>query len=175
MKRRLQTLVGDATILSSFPNSRQSITANSNPRAFQRNYASFSRESIASVKKPSDTPRRRSTEAPLTGWKKRQEWLDSRGTRPANKPPKTEVDQSFVVRKHLQYLQDPLKLAGFVRSSLREDGDINTTLEVVRAASKSIQCTVSWNHLIEWYLHQQKMNAAIRIYNEVCHMCIGPS
>jgi pentatricopeptide repeat protein len=40
----------------------------------------------------------------------------------------------------------------------------------VRAASKTIKCTVSWNHLIDWQLSKGKINGAIRIYNEVCRM-----
>lgn len=59
-----------------------------------------------------------------------------------------------------------MKLADFVRKSLRSD-DFDTTLEVVRSASKTLQCVVSWNHLIDYTLSKGKMNAAIKIYNEV--------
>ena len=162
MKRRFQALVGDATVLTPFPLLRQPIATSPGRRTFQRAATACG------------NPRTTSSEpaaAPSTGWAtKRQEWLDSRGVRPANKPAEEDVDLDFVVRKHLKYLKDPLKLAEHVRRTLRE-GDVDTTLAVVRGASKSMQCTVSWNHLIEWHLSQGKMKAAIRIYNEVWHIC----
>jgi hypothetical protein len=71
-----------------------------------------------------------------------------------------------VLEKHPAYGNDPLKLAEFVRKALRGD-DFDTAAAVVRAASKQIQCTVSWNHLIDWEMTKGKMNAALKIYNEV--------
>ena len=72
-----------------------------------------------------------------------------------------------VLQKHPTYGNDPLKLAEFVRKALRGD-DFDTAAAVVRAASKQIQCTVSWNHLIDWQMTKGRMNAALKIYNEVC-------
>jgi pentatricopeptide repeat protein len=162
MKRRLQTLLGDAAVPSSFPLFLPPIAANHSSQVHRRNYAAAAapRQSTTTAKAIPDTRLRTNPS------EKRQQWLDSRGVRPANKPAKKEVDQDFVVRKHLQYLKDPLKLAEHVRRCLRE-GDIDTTLGIVRAASKSIECTVSWNHLIEWHLSQGKIRGALRIYNEV--------
>jgi hypothetical protein len=68
--------------------------------------------------------------------------------------------------KQLKYLKDPLKLAEHVRKILRDD-DFESALALVRAASKDTQCIVSWNHLIDWQLSRQKMNGAIKTYNEV--------
>lgn len=96
----------------------------------------------------------------------KKQWLESRGVRPASKP---EKDEDFVTRKHLMYLQDPVKLAEFVRTTLRAGGDkeFETVAKVVRTASKTTQCTVSWNHLIDFQLSNGRMNQAIKIYNEV--------
>ena len=70
------------------------------------------------------------------------------------------------VRKELQFLKDPLVLAVQVRKYLRED-EFEKTLALVRAASKDVQCTVSWNHLIDYEMSKGRMNAAIKTYNEV--------
>lgn len=94
----------------------------------------------------------------------RKQWLDSRGVRPS-KPPKSSGDK--IIDQHLIYLKDPLKLAEFIRKTLR-DGDFDTAQKVVRAASKDVQCIVSWNHLVDWQVTQGKLNAAIKTYNEVC-------
>lgn len=155
-KRRLQALVGDATVSSPSPRLRQPSATNPTRRTFQQ---------LAPLYGNLETPK--SSNAPRSKWAEtRQQWFDSRGVRPANKPAKVDEYQDYVVRKHLKYLKDPLKLAEHVRKCLRE-GDIETTLATVRAASKSMRCTVSWNHLIDWYLAHGRMKAAIRTYNEV--------
>lgn len=96
----------------------------------------------------------------------RKKWLDSRGIRPPskkeNKVTRTESD----IKHHLSYLNDPLKLADFVRQALRKD-DFAFAEEIVRAASKNTLCVVSWNHLVEWQLSKGKMNAAISTFNEM--------
>jgi hypothetical protein len=70
------------------------------------------------------------------------------------------------MKKQLKYLKDPLNLAEHVPKVLRDD-DFESALALVRAASKDTQCIVSWNHLIDWQLSRQKMNGAIKTYNEV--------
>jgi hypothetical protein len=103
----------------------------------------------------------------------RTQWLKSRGITPSHKR-KAPTDEDFVIRKHLAYLKDPLKLAEFTRSTLRSN-DYETALQVVRAASKNMQCIVSWNHLVDYQLEQKKMNGAMKIYNEVivCNLTQG--
>jgi hypothetical protein len=166
-KQRFQALFGEAAVLSPFPNFWQlAITSPSYP-AHRRNFVAPSNQLTKPVKRTSNLPSQKSASEPLHRWKKRQEWLDSRGVRPAHKPVKKEGDQDFALRKQLQYLKDPLKLAEHVRRCLR-DGDVNGTVAIVRFASKSVQCTVSWNHLIEWHMAQGKLRAALRLYNEVC-------
>ena len=70
------------------------------------------------------------------------------------------------LREELKYLRDPLKLAEYVDSLLRKGG-FDKAAELVRMASKSIPCTVSWNHLINYELSQSRVNSAVKLYNEV--------
>jgi len=168
MKRTLQTLVGDSVAISPplSVSSRSKVTLATNPH----NKRFYNQQRSASPYSNSGTATAYEKAIAKKQPDKRQEWLDSRGTRPIgkaqNKPAKAAPDTGFVVRKHLQYLKDPVKLADFVRKSLRSN-EFDTTLEVVRSASKTLQCIVSWNHLIDYTLSQGKMNAAIKIYNEV--------
>jgi hypothetical protein len=169
MKRCLQTIIGDsASFSSSFTTPLASHGRSTSQRALQTQAYSAASQSRNSEKPihaskavvarlvVSSSPRRN----------RRQEWLESRGIRPADKRVKKNSESDFVIRKHLKYLKDPLKLAEHVRRLLR-GGDFDNTLVIVRAASKNVQCTVSWNHLIDWQLSKGKMNAAIKTYNEV--------
>lgn len=70
------------------------------------------------------------------------------------------------VRKELQYLPDPLKLADHVRGVLKK-GDVEKALGLTRIASKDMECIVSWNHIIGHLLAEKQVNAALKIYNEV--------
>lgn len=67
----------------------------------------------------------------------------------------------------MKYLQDPIKLAQFVRERLR-DNNLELVQTVVNKASARMSCVVSWNHIIEWHLENGKMNGALKMYNEVC-------
>lgn len=96
----------------------------------------------------------------------RKKWLDSRGIRPPSKKEVKTARTDSDIRQHLSYLNDPLKLADFVRQTLRKD-DFDFAQELVRAASKNNLCVVSWNHLVEWQLSRGKLNAAISTFNEV--------
>jgi hypothetical protein len=99
-----------------------------------------------------------------TSSSKRDEWLKSRGVTPEHK--RTKKDQRDYQRE-LIYLKDPLKLAIEVRHRLTHDGDFEAARDLVREASRDIQCTVSWNHLIDWQMSQNRVNAAIKTFNEV--------
>jgi hypothetical protein len=70
------------------------------------------------------------------------------------------------IRKELQYLPDPLKLADHVRGVLKK-GDVEKALGLTRIASKDMECVVSWNHIIGHLLSEKQVNAALKIYNEV--------
>ena len=96
----------------------------------------------------------------------RQEWLKSRGTRPLSKSRRPNLETESSMKKHFQYLQDPLKLAEYIRRTLRND-DFETAEKVVQYASKTLQCVVSWNHLVDWQLSKGRMNGAIKTFNEV--------
>jgi len=98
----------------------------------------------------------------------RQKWLQSRGTRPSSKP-RRDLPDAYETKQELVWLGDPLKLAGHILSVLRK-GRFDEAEHLVRAASKNIQCTVSWNHLVDWQMSQGKVNRAIKTYNEVCYI-----
>lgn len=61
---------------------------------------------------------------------------------------------------------DPVRLAEFVKSSLKRD-QVDVASDAVRNASTKIQCVVSWNHLIDWWLSKGRMKSAISIFHEV--------
>lgn len=71
------------------------------------------------------------------------------------------------LERELRYLKDPLKLADHTRDTLR-NGEEKKALETIRAASGDVQCTVSWNHLIDYEMTKGRVNAAVKMYNEVC-------
>ncbi|KAI9826116.1 MAG: hypothetical protein M1832_000565 [Thelocarpon impressellum] len=77
-----------------------------------------------------------------------------------------EVGRRRAVQLELVYLKDPFKLAEHVRVSLR-DGGFDKALDMVREASKDLACTVSWNHLMNYQMHQGKVSAALKTYNEM--------
>ncbi|KAL9118087.1 MAG: hypothetical protein Q9187_005372 [Circinaria calcarea] len=73
---------------------------------------------------------------------------------------RTELEQE------LRYLRDPLKLAENTLSLLRQDAH-QKALELVRVASRTMACTVSWNHIIDHDMAHGKVSAAIKTYNEM--------
>lgn len=66
----------------------------------------------------------------------------------------------------LKYLKDPLKLAGHIRHVLRGN-DLKKAVGLCRLASKSMECTVSWNHVIDWLMARGDSASAFKTYNEV--------
>jgi hypothetical protein len=69
----------------------------------------------------------------------------------------------------LRHLRDPLELATFVKSELRKDKSTEM-LQLVRMASHSMECVVSWNHVIDHLLVKERVAEALKVYNEVgCH------
>ena len=66
----------------------------------------------------------------------------------------------------VRWLKDPVKLADHTVKLLRED-DFRKALEIVRLASKHMECTVSWNHLIDYKMSKAKVTDAVKLYNEV--------
>ena len=72
-----------------------------------------------------------------------------------------------VLAKELQYLGDPLRLANNTLQLLKQPGQDEKALEMVRMASKSMRCTVSWNHLIDFYMNQGQVKQAMAMYYDV--------
>jgi pentatricopeptide repeat protein len=70
-------------------------------------------------------------------------------------------------KRELRYLQDPLDLAQFVKAELNKDKVVEMK-QLVQMASHSMSCVVSWNHIIDYYLAKEKVNDALKVYNDVC-------
>ena len=70
------------------------------------------------------------------------------------------------LEKELVYLKDPVKLADHTVGLLRQS-DSPKALEIVRLGSKRMQCTVSWNHVIDYEMSKGRVNRAMKLYNEV--------
>lgn len=70
------------------------------------------------------------------------------------------------LKLELRWLKDPVRLADHTVKLLRE-GNSEKALEIVRLASKDVQCTVSWNHLIDYEMSKQRVSPAVKLYNEV--------
>lgn len=70
-------------------------------------------------------------------------------------------------KRELRYLQDPLDLAQFVKAELNKDKVVEMK-QLVQMASHSMACVVSWNHIIDYYLAKEKVNDALKVYNDVC-------
>ncbi|MCJ1339131.1 hypothetical protein MMC09_004420 [Bachmanniomyces sp. S44760] len=70
------------------------------------------------------------------------------------------------LQKEMRYVKDPVKLAEVTLRILRQ-GDTQSALNVVRHASKSMNCTVAWNHIVDKYMTNGKTTPAIKTFNEV--------
>lgn len=74
------------------------------------------------------------------------------------------------IKEELRWFQDPLKLADHIRAALQKN-DEDKALALVRAASKSMNCVVAWNHIIDHHMVHGKIKAAQKLYNEVSSFC----
>jgi len=70
------------------------------------------------------------------------------------------------VRRELQFLPDPLRLAGRVKAALQK-GDEEKAVLLTQKASKMMSCTVSWNHLIDYQMSKGHVVPAMKTYNDV--------
>ncbi|KAK3357191.1 hypothetical protein B0T25DRAFT_538508 [Lasiosphaeria hispida] len=80
--------------------------------------------------------------------------------------PRRAKDLQWIVKKHLQYLKDPLLIAEHILATLAK-GKFDEALEVTRAASRDTAVSVSWNHLIDYQMKNQRLHAAVKLYNEM--------
>lgn len=72
-----------------------------------------------------------------------------------------------VVEMELKWLQDPRALSDRV-ARLLQGNDVVLAVALVRAAQKEgMECTVAWNHLMEYSLSNNSPLAALKFYNEM--------
>jgi pentatricopeptide repeat protein len=72
----------------------------------------------------------------------------------------------WAVKKQLQYLDDPLFIAQQVERTLAKER-FEEAAFLVRNASKVHKVAVSWNHLIDYQLRNHRLNAALKLFNEM--------
>lgn len=77
-----------------------------------------------------------------------------------------QIENKKSLQMELRYLKDPVKLSEHVRYTLRCD-KIEKALELCRLASKDMNCVVSWNAVIDCLMKRNKMNDALKVYNEM--------
>ncbi|KAK3989474.1 hypothetical protein QBC44DRAFT_327420 [Cladorrhinum sp. PSN332] len=82
------------------------------------------------------------------------------------KPNAYEKQLNYAVKKHLQYLKDPLEIGNHVKASL-EAGRWDEALLMTRRASATTRVEVSWNYLIDHQLKTGHLNAALKLYTEM--------
>lgn len=75
------------------------------------------------------------------------------------------------IQRELVWLKDPVKLAERTRALLAEGhkDSVQKAFELVRMASKDVQCTLCWNALIHHLLEEGRGNAAFQTFNDVRH------
>lgn len=69
-------------------------------------------------------------------------------------------------KRELRFLQDPLELADFVKKQLVKN-KITEAQQLVIMASQSMDCVVSWNHIVDYLFAKGKINEAFKVYNDV--------
>ena len=72
----------------------------------------------------------------------------------------------YALQQEMRYLGDPLKLAANTVTLLKKDQDEKAG-DLVRMASKSMPCTVSWNHMIDYEMSKGRVTRAMATYNDV--------
>ncbi|KAI7371046.1 hypothetical protein KC354_g820 [Hortaea werneckii] len=82
--------------------------------------------------------------------------------------PATEVTtfDKKALRKELEWLPDPIKFTEHVQYTLRCEKPAKA-LELVRLASKTRQCTVAWNHVVNYHMQRGRPRDAFAVYNEM--------
>jgi pentatricopeptide repeat protein len=71
--------------------------------------------------------------------------------------------------RELRWRNDPFELASYIRGRLQhpDPRTVLNTLELVRAASGRMECVVSWNHIVDYFISNGEVEAAMKIFNEV--------
>ena len=98
--------------------------------------------------------------------------LAKRGV-PASKPAQGDVVRRSdmeptqrALEQELRFLRDPLKLADNTVTLLKI-GQHEKAGQLVRMASKSMACTVSWNHMMDYEMSKGRVSRAMTLYNDV--------
>ncbi|PSS03786.1 hypothetical protein BD289DRAFT_478275 [Coniella lustricola] len=79
---------------------------------------------------------------------------------------KSNEKLQWATKKELHWTKDPYHIAQNVAKKLQEN-DFDKALLLTQQASKDKQVVVSWNHLIEYQFKNQKLHAAIKLYNDM--------
>jgi len=95
----------------------------------------------------------------------RRDVLIAKGIRGSLEPPKDRKAERHLALE-LRYLQDPLKLATHIQDTL-QNNELSKAVSLTRMASRTMQCTVSWNHIIDWLMARKSQKQAFKIYNEM--------
>lgn len=74
---------------------------------------------------------------------------------------------TVLAKQRLRYLQDAYTIGKTVEAMLKKDGKFDEALQLTRVASKDHKVVVSWNHLIDYQMRQQRLTGAIKLFNEV--------
>lgn len=76
------------------------------------------------------------------------------------------VQNRKALEKELVWLKDPFKLTEHIKFTLRNN-DPEKALDLCRIASKSMDCVVSWNTIVDFYMQRYNINDAMKVYNEM--------
>ncbi|KAL7905906.1 hypothetical protein GGI35DRAFT_124837 [Trichoderma velutinum] len=71
-----------------------------------------------------------------------------------------------IVKKELQHMDDPWKIAQYVERALSNDR-FDEALLLTKTAGKDRQVVVAWNHLIDYLLGKQQLKNAIKLFNDM--------
>lgn len=91
------------------------------------------------------------------------------GSHPDGGPLEKMVSKN-VVKQELKWLKDPKALADRVATILQahDRKSVALAVQLVRAAQKeNMECSVAWNHLLEYCMKRRQPKAAWKLYNEV--------
>lgn len=68
----------------------------------------------------------------------------------------------------LRWLKDMRKFGDHTLNLLQKD-DFRKAYELVKLASKKYDCTISWNHLINYEMGKGRVANAVNLFNDVCN------
>lgn len=71
------------------------------------------------------------------------------------------------LKLEIHYLSDPVKLAERVRQLVLSAPGLDKAVELVRVASRSMNCVVAWNRIINRLMETSQPTQALSLYNEM--------